>query len=415
MHLDEAVRRRLVRGAEDDEEDVAVVVVDLRPLVEAATSPRATADGSRTPRAGSRDRPPRARARRARRTPRRRAARAPCRAPGGGRAASVAVDDVRRARPTSGRRSSPRSYARNRRPRPRLAVAASPLARVRAGRLAAVDFDTVVMKFGGSSVADPDKVRHVARRLVDAKQARPAGRRHRLGDGQDHGWADRPRPPGLADAERARVRHAALDRRAHRLRARRDGDPRPRPGGGLAHRLAGRHPHRRRARQGEDSRDPRRPRPGRARSGQDRPRRRLPGLLARHDGVTTLGRGGTDATAVALAAALGAACEIYSDVPGVFTADPRLVPERAQAADGLVRGDARDVRVGREGADAPLGRARPQSRRSYSCPLHVLGRGGHLGSGRRSDGAANRVGGDPQRERRRVHPSGIPDRPGWRR
>ena len=43
--------------------------------------------------------------------------------------------------------------------------------------------------------------------------------------------------------------------------------------------------------------------------------------------VTTLGRGGTDTTAVALAAALGASCEIYSDVPGVFTADPRLVPE----------------------------------------------------------------------------------------
>jgi aspartate kinase len=43
--------------------------------------------------------------------------------------------------------------------------------------------------------------------------------------------------------------------------------------------------------------------------------------------ITTLGRGGTDATAVALAAALGAACEIYSDVSGVFTADPRIVPE----------------------------------------------------------------------------------------
>jgi aspartate kinase len=43
--------------------------------------------------------------------------------------------------------------------------------------------------------------------------------------------------------------------------------------------------------------------------------------------VTTLGRGGTDATAVALAAALGASCEIYSDVLGVFTADPRVVPE----------------------------------------------------------------------------------------
>ena len=43
--------------------------------------------------------------------------------------------------------------------------------------------------------------------------------------------------------------------------------------------------------------------------------------------VTTLGRGASDTTAVALAAALGAeVCEIYSDVDGVFTADPRIVP-----------------------------------------------------------------------------------------
>jgi len=44
--------------------------------------------------------------------------------------------------------------------------------------------------------------------------------------------------------------------------------------------------------------------------------------------ITTLGRGGSDATAVALAAILDAdVCEIYTDVTGVFTADPRLVPE----------------------------------------------------------------------------------------
>jgi aspartate kinase len=41
--------------------------------------------------------------------------------------------------------------------------------------------------------------------------------------------------------------------------------------------------------------------------------------------ITTLGRGGSDTTAVALAAALGADCEIYSDVDGVYTADPRVV------------------------------------------------------------------------------------------
>ena len=44
--------------------------------------------------------------------------------------------------------------------------------------------------------------------------------------------------------------------------------------------------------------------------------------------VTTLGRGGSDTTAVAMAAALGAdVCEIYTDVTGVFSADPRMVPQ----------------------------------------------------------------------------------------
>lgn len=48
----------------------------------------------------------------------------------------------------------------------------------------------------------------------------------------------------------------------------------------------------------------------------------------KYDDYTTLGRGGSDTTAVALAAALHAdACEIYTDVDGVYTADPRLVPK----------------------------------------------------------------------------------------
>ncbi len=50
------------------------------------------------------------------------------------------------------------------------------------------------------------------------------------------------------------------------------------------------------------------------------------GVSTDHD-ITTLGRGGSDTTAVALAAALGAdVCEIYTDVPGVFSADPRIAP-----------------------------------------------------------------------------------------
>ena len=49
--------------------------------------------------------------------------------------------------------------------------------------------------------------------------------------------------------------------------------------------------------------------------------------------ITTLGRGGSDVTAVALAAALGAdACEIYTDVTGVFSADPRVVPSAHRLA-----------------------------------------------------------------------------------
>ena len=56
--------------------------------------------------------------------------------------------------------------------------------------------------------------------------------------------------------------------------------------------------------------------------------------------VTTLGRGGSDTTAVALAAALRAErCDIYTDVPGIFTADPRLVP----AARPLEKIDSRDM------------------------------------------------------------------------
>ena len=59
--------------------------------------------------------------------------------------------------------------------------------------------------------------------------------------------------------------------------------------------------------------------------------------------ITTLGRGGSDTTAVALAAALRAdVCEIYSDVDGVFTADPRIVPS-AQKRDWVSYEDRKSV------------------------------------------------------------------------
>ncbi|HEX2031780.1 MAG TPA: aspartate kinase [Actinomycetota bacterium] len=70
-------------------------------------------------------------------------------------------------------------------------------------------------------------------------------------------------------------------------------------------------------------------RPGRIREALDRGQvvivAGFQGVSTAYD-VTTLGRGGSDTTAAALAAALGAeVCEIYTDVPGVFTADPRIV------------------------------------------------------------------------------------------
>jgi aspartate kinase len=84
--------------------------------------------------------------------------------------------------------------------------------------------------------------------------------------------------------------------------------------------------------------------------------------------VTTLGRGGTDTTAVALAAALGAdVCEIYTDVDGVFTADPRIVP----AARRLLRISYEEMlEMAASGAKVLMLRCVEYARR-YNIPIHV--------------------------------------------
>ena len=77
---------------------------------------------------------------------------------------------------------------------------------------APIPFDTVVMKFGGSSVADPEKIKNVARRFVDAKRSglRVVGTVSAMGKTTDglislaHEVSDSARP--------ARARHAPLDR-----------------------------------------------------------------------------------------------------------------------------------------------------------------------------------------------------------
>jgi len=74
--------------------------------------------------------------------------------------------------------------------------------------------------------------------------------------------------------------------------------------------------------------------------------------------ITTLGRGGSDTSAVAVAAAIAAErCDIYTDVDGVYTSDPRVVPARAAPGTDRLRGDV-GVRFARRQGDAgALGRA----------------------------------------------------------
>jgi aspartate kinase len=84
--------------------------------------------------------------------------------------------------------------------------------------------------------------------------------------------------------------------------------------------------------------------------------------------VTTLGRGGSDATAVALAAALGAdQCEIYTDVDGVFTADPRTVPG-ARKLDEVTFEEM--LELSSAGAGVLMPRSVEFGRR-FTIPIHV--------------------------------------------
>jgi aspartate kinase len=186
---------------------------------------------------------------------------------------------------------------------------------------------TLVLKFGGTSVADPEKIRRVAARLVAAKRAggRVVGVVSAMGRHTDELVAlardvsHRPEPRELdmliSVGERVSCALVAmaisdLDQQAISLTGSQAGIVTD-----TVH--------------------------GKAKIVEVRAARIHQALdedkivlVAGFQGVstefniTTLGRGGSDTTAVALAAALGAdACEIYTDVDGVFTADPRIVPD----------------------------------------------------------------------------------------
>ena len=185
----------------------------------------------------------------------------------------------------------------------------------------------IVQKFGGSSVADADSIKRVARRIVDTHEA---GHEvvvvvSAMGDTTDDliDLAEQVSPaPAARELDMLltageRISMAVLAMAIHDLGA----EARSYTGSQAGMITDSAHGAARIVNVT----------PGRIRAALDD--RAIP-IVAGFQGVahdtkdiTTLGRGGTDTTAVALAAALEAdVCEIYTDVDGVFTADPRIVP-----------------------------------------------------------------------------------------
>ncbi|MFF4404887.1 aspartate kinase [Streptomyces sp. NPDC001262] len=133
--------------------------------------------------------------------------------------------------------------------------------------------------------------------------------------------------------------------------------------------------------------------------------------------ITTLGRGGSDTTAVALAAALNAeVCEIYTDVDGVFTADPRVV-KKARKIDWISFEDM--LELASSGSKVLLHRCVEYARR-YNIPIHVRS----SFSGLKGTWVSNEPQGDQPMEQAiisgvahdtseaKVTVVGVPDKPG---
>jgi aspartate kinase len=186
---------------------------------------------------------------------------------------------------------------------------------------------TVVMKFGGTSVSGPERLKGVARRLVEAREAgnRVVGVLSAMGDTTDdlldlaREVSERPDPRELdmliSVGERISCALAAmaivdLGQQAISLTGSQAGIVTDTVHGKAKIVEV-------RAKRIHEALD----------AGRIVLVAGFQGVSSESLDITTLGRGGTDLTAVALAAALGAdSCEIYTDVQGVFTADPRIAP-----------------------------------------------------------------------------------------
>ncbi|MGL5816997.1 MAG: aspartate kinase [Phycicoccus sp.] len=133
--------------------------------------------------------------------------------------------------------------------------------------------------------------------------------------------------------------------------------------------------------------------------------------------ITTLGRGGTDTTAVALAAAMNAdVCEIYTDVDGVFTADPRIVP----TARKLDRVSAEEMLELAACGSKVLHLRSVEYARRFDIPIHVRSSFSHkegtIVADRTPEGAAVEApiitGVAHDRSEAKVTVVGVPDRTG---
>jgi len=229
------------------------------------------------------------------------------------------------------------------------------------------DRNLVVMKFGGSSVADTGKITEVARRLV---RAREEGQRvvcvlSAMGDTTDelirlaHEISPRPHPReyDMLISVGERISNALCAMAVHDL-------------GHEAISLTG-------SQAGIVTDTVH----GKAKIAEVRATRinealdagrialvaGFQGVSADSHDVTTLGRGGSDLTAVALAAALGGACEIFTDVEGVFTADPRIVPNALKLRTVSYE---EMLEMAATGARVMMARSVEIARR-YGVPLHV--------------------------------------------